>query len=59
MKKMATILILIVYAILIVLPPIIYGYVYPNVGDDASVHLAVIDNLKNGDSVSGNRYGAY
>ena len=32
----------------IFLPPIIHGYIYPNVGDDAAAHLYVFDEIKAG-----------
>ncbi len=33
---------LIIYSLIILLPPIIHGYIYPNLGDDASYHLKII-----------------
>ncbi len=38
-------IILVLLAIIIVLPPLIYHYVYPNVSDDSSEHLKVFDKI--------------
>ena len=48
MKRWATPLIIIVYLLIILLPPLINGYIYPTLGDDSAEHLHFIDNLKNG-----------
>lgn len=48
MKKWATPLIIILYLLVILLPPLIQGYIYPTLGDDSAEHLRFIDNLKNG-----------
>ncbi|MEE9304550.1 MAG: hypothetical protein V3U84_12310 [Thiotrichaceae bacterium] len=57
-SKLFTIIGLILFGVIIILPPIIYGYVYPNVGDDSAGHLAFFDSIKAGNP-SGLRYLAY
>lgn len=41
---------LLIYTLIIILPPIIHGYVYPNMSDDTAFHLQYIDSVKNGQS---------
>ncbi len=43
--------VLLAYFVLIILPPIIYGYVYPNNGDDSAVHLKYFDALERGEDI--------
>lgn len=38
-SKYGTIIGLICFAMVILIPPLIYGYVYPNIGDDSAEHL--------------------
>ncbi len=47
-KKVCVPLILVAFVLLILLPPIIHGYVYPNMGDDTAFHLEYFDSIKNG-----------
>jgi len=44
--KTIGILALVAYAVIILLPPIVHGYIYPCMGDDSALHLNII---KNGD----------
>lgn len=43
-----TLLGLLLYCILIFLPLLVHGYVYPNIGDDSAVYLARIEGMANG-----------
>jgi hypothetical protein len=54
MKKgrLLTALGLALFCIIIILPPLIHGYIYPNVGDDTASHLQVLDMMKRGDPIS-------
>jgi hypothetical protein len=36
---------LFVFAVIILLPPIIHGYVYPNIGDDTAAHMNIFDRI--------------
>ncbi len=47
-KKWVIAIALLVYTLIIFLPPILHGYVYPNNGDDSAYHLWFYDALKNG-----------
>lgn len=40
---------ILVYCVIIILPPIIHGYVYPNLGDDSGVQLGAMEALRSGD----------
>lgn len=51
-KKVIILLCLVVFVLIVMLPPLMYGYVYPNMSDDSAHHLAFIENIKNGESVS-------
>ncbi len=51
-KLCLAVLALVVFALIIVLPPIIHGYVYPSIGDDTAVHLNILDRVKIGSPVS-------
>lgn len=57
--NLITLLGLAVFCVIIILPPILHGYIYPNVSDDSAVHLLVLDIIQNGDGISGLRYSAY
>ena len=46
--KILTIGLLLLFCVIVILPPIIHGYVYPNLGDDSSVHLASFDKIRDG-----------
>lgn len=46
------------FAVIIILPPLIHGYVYPNQGDDTAYHLAYIDSLRGGVDSIGELYPA-
>lgn len=48
--KLLTILGLILFSIIIILPPIIHGYIYPNVGDDSAAHLEIIEKIQSGNA---------
>lgn len=36
---------LVVFCLIIILPPIIHGYVYPNIGDDTAAHMNILDKI--------------
>lgn len=44
--------VLILYSLAIFLPPLVYGYVYPNNSDDTAFHLAYFDRIKNGEALN-------
>jgi len=56
MRKRIVSITLVIFILLIISPPIIYGYVYPNNGDDSAFHLNRIEQL--GDEVSYMYYGS-
>jgi len=39
---------LLLFCVVIILPPLIHGYIYPNIGDDVSAHLQVFDKIQQG-----------
>ena len=45
-KKYIIIACLLLYVIIMILPPLIHGYVYPNGGDDTAYHLKYFESLK-------------
>ncbi len=51
-SKVATVVCLVLFCVVVMLPPIIHGYVYPNVGDDTAENLLVFDILKAGETPS-------
>ena len=53
-KRAVIISSLLVFCLVILLPPIIHGYVYPNQGDDSAYHLLYVDKLKSGEEVKAN-----
>jgi hypothetical protein len=57
-QTILTIIGLILFCIIIILPPIIHGYVYPNMGDDTSAHVAKIEALGTSE-MELSLYGAY
>jgi hypothetical protein len=50
---------LLVYTLIIFLPPILHGYIYPNNSDDSAYHLWFIDALRNGTAGNGAYWGNY
>ena len=48
-QKVQTAIFLILYCVVVFLPPVIYGYVYPNAGDDSAFHLVFFERMQNGD----------
>lgn len=48
-SKITTIVGLLLFCVVVFLPPIIHGYAYPNIGDDSAMHLEAIDLLRVGD----------
>lgn len=55
MKRVVVWVALVIFTLVIFLPPIVHGYVYPNNGDDAAFHLQRIEAIGNGEPV----YTAY
>ena len=55
--KWFTILGLLFYVGIVILPPIIHGYVYPNLGDDAAVYMNRIEAM--GESATSIQYTGY
>ncbi len=47
------------FCLIILLPPIIHGYVYPNIGDDTAMNLDTLDKIKIGAPVLAVPYCAY
>lgn len=45
MNKKWVYLILAILCLILVLPPVIHGYIYPNGGDDSGLHLNVIQQI--------------
>jgi len=56
-KKYIIAIILLVYTLIIFLPPIVHGYVYPNNGDDAAFHLIYFDRMPANDNMLSNYMG--
>jgi hypothetical protein len=56
-KSHITLIVIGVYSLIIFLPPIIYGYVYPNNGDDTAFHLAYFDKIRAGIESIPNYFG--
>lgn len=44
-NKILTIVALVLFCSVVLLPPIIHGYVYPNIGDDTAAHMNVLDQV--------------
>ena len=44
-------IILLVLSVILLLPPIVHGYIYPNGGDDTSHHLIVMEQVKLADPI--------
>jgi hypothetical protein len=47
-KRIIIISILVIYTLLIFLPPVVHGYIYPNNGDDSGFHVEYFERLANG-----------
>ena len=47
-NKLLTIIGLSLFCAVVFLPPLIHGYVYPNIGDDTAGHLAIFDKMQGG-----------
>lgn len=47
-SKLLTALGLILFTVIIVLPPLIHGYIYPNLGDDSAEHIKVFELMRAG-----------
>lgn len=58
-KKIIVPSILILYALIILLPPIVYHYTYPNGGIDTINHLQVFDQMKQGQPPARLYWGRY
>ena len=43
--RIVTLILLVVFVLIVILPPIIYGYTYPNLGDDCAEHLRMLDEM--------------
>ena len=51
-SRVLTILGLLLFCVVVVTPPLLYGYIYPNGSDDtAAAYLPVIDGIKDGQSL--------
>ncbi len=46
--RIITIFGLLLFCVIVILPPLIHGYIYPTVGDDTAAHLAIFDRIKAG-----------
>lgn len=57
LRKILIIVVLVCFGVMIVLPPLLHGYVYPNSGDDTAFHLVYIDAIKNGEEATPLYYG--
>lgn len=47
--RVLTIIGLLIFCAVVIIPPIMHGYVYPNIGDDSAVHLQMLDRMQAGD----------
>lgn len=47
-KGILTAIGLAVFGVVIVLPPLVHSYVYPNIGDDSAGYLAIFDSMQRG-----------
>ncbi len=47
-RKVIVIIALLIFSAIVLAPPIVHGYVYPNVGDDTANHMSVFDTVKIG-----------
>lgn len=56
-KKYIILIVLILYTLIIMLPPLVHGYVYPNNGDDAAFHLMYFDRMRVTDDPLSNYLG--
>ena len=46
-SNIVTVIGLILFCVIIILPPLIHGYVYPGIGDDSAVHLNMMNLMIN------------
>lgn len=44
-SRLVTILVLVIASTIILLPPLIHGYIYPSAGDDSAEHMRVINQI--------------
>lgn len=44
-RKLIMFSMLFLFSVVIFLPPIIHGYVYPNIGDDTAAHMNILDRI--------------
>lgn len=51
-KKLIIFLVLFIFTLIIFLPPVIHGYIYPNGGDDSGFHIEYFERLANGADTS-------
>lgn len=58
-KKYTILIVLISYTLIILLPPIMYGYIYPNNSDDTAFHLYYFNKLQQGGTFEANYLGQY
>ena len=50
---------LLLFCAIILFPPIVHGYVYPNIGDDTAMHMGVFDKIEVGAPILILPYCAY
>lgn len=58
-NKLLTIIGLLLFCIVVFLPPLMHGYVYPNIGDDTAVYVAKFNEMKEGGLQISVQYLAY
>ena len=44
-SRVVTIVGLVLFVVIVIAPPLMYGYIYPNIGDDSAEHLNKIDEM--------------
>ena len=59
LKRIIITVALLIYTVIIFLPPIMHGYVYPNNGDDFAQHVKVIEGIRDGTEQGVNYWGQY
>lgn len=52
MNNKLTTIYLAVFCLIIIAPPLVYGYIYPTTGDDSAMHLRVIDVVSRGETTN-------
>jgi len=55
-KKVVVPLCFAIFLVIVLLPPIMYGYTYPNLGDDSATHLGVMQVIQLGKPIVSNYY---